>query len=97
MATLYVENVPEALYKALRARAKQNHRLIAGEVISILEVSVPTVAQLKKREDSPAQSHAGGSDAIPGVVATARSSGRTLGRGTRFRLRHRAAIQPLVL
>jgi plasmid stability protein len=50
MATLYVENVPDELYEALRTRAKQNHRSIAGEVISLLEENVPTVARLKKRE-----------------------------------------------
>ena len=49
MATLYVENVPDELYEALRKRAKQNHRSIAGEVISLLEERVPTAAVLEKR------------------------------------------------
>jgi len=31
MATLYVENVPDEFYEALRNRAKQNHKSIAGE------------------------------------------------------------------
>lgn len=34
MATLYVENVPDDLYKALRARARERHRSIAAEVLS---------------------------------------------------------------
>jgi plasmid stability protein len=50
MATLYVENVPDELYEALRSRAKQNRKSIAGEVISLLEDTLPTAAQLKKRE-----------------------------------------------
>ena len=51
MATLYVENVPDELYEALRNRAKQNRKSIAGEVISLLEERVPTAAQLKKRKE----------------------------------------------
>jgi plasmid stability protein len=50
MATLYVENVPDELYEALRSRAKQNRKSIAGEVISLLEERIPTAAQLKKRK-----------------------------------------------
>ena len=51
MATLYVENVPDELYEALRSRAKQNRKSIAGEVISLLEENVPTPAALKKRRE----------------------------------------------
>ena len=50
MATLYVENVPDELYAALRARAKQNRKSIAGEVISLLEENIPTAAELEKRK-----------------------------------------------
>ena len=50
MATLYVENVPDELYEALRSRAKQNRKSIAGEVISLLEESVPTARELKRRQ-----------------------------------------------
>ena len=50
MATLYVENVPDELYEALRNRAKQNHKSIAGEVISLLEDNVPTAQELKRRQ-----------------------------------------------
>jgi plasmid stability protein len=49
MATLYVENVPDQLYEALRKRAKQNRKSIAGEVISLLEENVPTSQELKRR------------------------------------------------
>ena len=49
MATLYVENVPDELYQALRKRAKQNRKSIAGEVISLLEENVPTPDELKRR------------------------------------------------
>lgn len=50
MATLYVENVPDELYEALRKRAKQNRKSIAGEVISLLEDTLPNAAELKRRK-----------------------------------------------
>jgi len=50
MATLYVENVPDELYEALRSRAKQNRKSIAGEVISLLEENVPTARELERRQ-----------------------------------------------
>jgi plasmid stability protein len=49
MATLYVENVPDDIYKALRKRAKSNRKSIAAEVIALLEQHVPTEAELKRR------------------------------------------------
>jgi plasmid stability protein len=49
MATLYVENVPDDLYKALRKRARAGRKSIAAEVISLLEQNVPTEAELKRR------------------------------------------------
>jgi plasmid stability protein len=49
MATLYVENVPDELYEALRSRAKQNRKSIAGEVISLLQENVPTSQELERR------------------------------------------------
>jgi plasmid stability protein len=49
MATLYVENVPDDIYKALRKRAKKNRSSIAAEVISLLEHHVPTEAELRRR------------------------------------------------
>ncbi|MGH9721139.1 MAG: FitA-like ribbon-helix-helix domain-containing protein [Bryobacteraceae bacterium] len=51
MATLYVENVPDEIYDALKARARDSHRSIAAETIAILESSVPTKAELKRREE----------------------------------------------
>ena len=49
MATLYVENVPDDIYQALRKRAKQNGNSMAAEVQAILRQSVPTEAELKRR------------------------------------------------
>ncbi len=51
MATLYVENVPDDLYEALRKRAKRNSKSIAGEVIALLKRDVPAAAELKRRRD----------------------------------------------
>jgi len=49
MATLYVENVPDDLYKALRKRAKAKRSSISAEVIGLLKQFVPTEAELKRR------------------------------------------------
>jgi antitoxin FitA len=49
MATLYVENVPTDLYEALRQRARDNHRSIAAEVLSLLEDNVVTEKELQGR------------------------------------------------
>jgi plasmid stability protein len=49
MATLYVENVPDDIYKALRNRAKKKRKSIAAEVIDLLIDNVPTEAELKRR------------------------------------------------
>jgi plasmid stability protein len=51
MATLYVENVPDDLYEALRGRARQHRKSIAAEVLSLLEENVPTAQELKSREE----------------------------------------------
>jgi antitoxin FitA len=50
MATLYVENIPDELYRALRDRARRNRKSIAAEVLSLLEENVPTDAELKARQ-----------------------------------------------
>jgi plasmid stability protein len=50
MATLYVENVPDNLYAALRDRARRNRKSITAEVLSLLEENVPTAAELKRRK-----------------------------------------------
>ena len=44
-----LENVPEEVYEALRARAKSNRRSIAAETISLLENVLPTASELKRR------------------------------------------------
>ena len=49
MPTLYVENVPEDLYEALRTRAKQKGRSISAEVMELLTDNVPTEAELARR------------------------------------------------
>jgi plasmid stability protein len=50
MATLYVENVPDDLYEALRKRARSQRRSIAAEVLSLLESNIPTDAELSRRK-----------------------------------------------
>ena len=49
MATLYVENVPDEVYEALRSQAKSNRRSIAAETISLLEKTLPTRSELRRR------------------------------------------------
>jgi plasmid stability protein len=49
MATLYVENISDDLYEALRQRARSARKSIAQEVIEILEKFVPTPAELAER------------------------------------------------
>lgn len=51
MATLYVENVPEDRYEALRKHAREHHRSIAGEVLALLEENVPTKKEMQKRRE----------------------------------------------
>lgn len=50
MPTLYVENVPEDLYEAIRARARQNRTSISSEVLAVLAENVPTPAELARRK-----------------------------------------------
>ncbi len=49
MATLYVENVPDELYDALRKQARKKRKSIAAEVLELLEQFVPTERELKAR------------------------------------------------
>jgi plasmid stability protein len=49
MPTLYVENVPDEIYKALRKRARANRSSIAAEVISLLKQNIPTEEELRRR------------------------------------------------
>jgi len=50
MATLYVENIPDDLYAALRKQAKKDRQSISAEVIALLAQFVPTEAELKRRQ-----------------------------------------------
>ena len=50
MPTLYVENVPEELYEALRVRARAHRKSISAEVIELLRENVPTAAELARRK-----------------------------------------------
>ena len=64
VATLYVREVPERLYKRLRARARRNGRSLNAEVIEILEGTAARdaeaaavtrrLAELAQRIDLPA-------------------------------------------
>jgi plasmid stability protein len=49
MATLYVDNVPDDVYKALRKRARENRTSMAAEVITLLKQFIPTEEDLKRR------------------------------------------------
>jgi plasmid stability protein len=50
MATLYVENIPDELYEALRTRAQTNRKSIAAEVLKLLQENIPTSAELDRRK-----------------------------------------------
>ena len=49
MATLYVENIPDELYEALRAQARKRRTSIAAEVLTVLEQNFPSEKELKRR------------------------------------------------
>jgi len=51
MATLYVQNVPNDLYDALRNQAQRHGNSIRAEVVSLLKESVPTAKELKARRE----------------------------------------------
>jgi len=55
MATLYVENVPEDLYAALRKRAQSHRRSMAAEVLALLEANIPTERELRRRRNAVRQ------------------------------------------
>ena len=50
MATLYVENVPDTVYEALRGRAAANGNSISAEVLALLRRHVPTREELARRK-----------------------------------------------
>jgi plasmid stability protein len=49
MPTLYVENVPEELYEAIRSRSRKNRKSISAEVLALLAENVPTPAERARR------------------------------------------------
>ena len=51
MATLYVRNVPDDLYEALRKRVRKNRKSIATEVLALLEQHIPTARELRSRRE----------------------------------------------
>lgn len=51
MPTLYVENVPEEVYEALRERARQHRKSISAEVLALLEENIPTASELARRRE----------------------------------------------
>ena len=50
MATLNVKNLPDALYRKLRARAERQHRSVAQEVTHILSEALETAEPLSLME-----------------------------------------------
>ena len=51
MPTLYVEDIPDDLYQALRKRARSQGRSVAAEVRALLAENIPTERELRKRRD----------------------------------------------
>lgn len=49
MPSVHLKNVPEELYRSLRARARSNRRSIAAEILSLLGQAVPTAAEVRRR------------------------------------------------
>jgi plasmid stability protein len=49
MPTLYIKDVPEDLYEALRERSRRNRTSMAFEVIELIRQAVPTPAESKRR------------------------------------------------
>jgi plasmid stability protein len=49
MATLYVENVPDDLYAALKNRARERRHSVAAEIVSMLRENIPTAEELESR------------------------------------------------
>ncbi len=83
MPTLYVENVPEELYEALRARAREHRKSISAEVLELLAENVPTRSELARRKKFLAQ--AGRIRARPAPGAGPFSSAEQLQREDRRR------------
>ncbi len=50
MPTLYVENVPEELYNALRQQAQRHRTSISAEVLALLNDNVVTASERRARQ-----------------------------------------------
>jgi plasmid stability protein len=50
MSTLYVENIPDELYEALRRRARQHRKSMAAEILQLLEENIPTAVEVDRRQ-----------------------------------------------
>lgn len=74
MATLNVENPPDSLYRKLQARARQQHRSVAQEVIHILTQAVESSEPLSITElRGLGKEHWAGQDAPSHVDAERRT------------------------
>ena len=51
MAMLYVENVPEDLYDALKAHARAHGKSISAAMLGLLAENIPTAAELARRKE----------------------------------------------
>jgi plasmid stability protein len=51
MPTLNVENVPDDIYEALRARAQARRKSISAEVLELLEQNIATATELARRKE----------------------------------------------
>ena len=51
MPTLYVENVPEEIYDALRERARAARKSISAQVLELLAEHIPTENELARRRE----------------------------------------------
>jgi plasmid stability protein len=51
LARLYVRNVPDERYEALRNRARKNHRSIAAEMVAMLEEVFFTKEEIEARRN----------------------------------------------
>jgi plasmid stability protein len=51
LARLYVRNVPDEQYEALRNRALKNHRSIAAEIVAMLEEVFFTKEEIEARRN----------------------------------------------
>ena len=52
MPTLYVENVPEDVYEALRAHARAHRNSMSAEVLTLLKENVPSTKEQARRKEA---------------------------------------------